>query len=52
MRKLICVALLLMLASLYAPPGLAQESEKPARSAENPAGSMERISDSVRGLAA
>ena len=34
MRKLICCALLLMLAGLYAPPGRAQESEKPARAAE------------------
>ena len=34
MRKLICCALLLMLAGLYAPPGAAQESEKQARSAE------------------
>lgn len=37
MRKLICCALLLMLAGLYAPPGRAQESEKPAPSAEKSA---------------
>jgi hypothetical protein len=34
MKKLICFALLLLAAGLYAPPGLAQESEKQARSKE------------------
>ena len=43
MKKLICFALLLMLASLYAPPGLAQESEKAPKSAEKKSGDTYRL---------
>ena len=43
MRKLICCALLLMLAGLYAPPGRAQESEKPARSTEKKSAETYRL---------
>jgi hypothetical protein len=43
MKKLICVALLLILAGLYAPPGLAQESEKQAKSAEKKSAETYRL---------
>lgn len=42
MKKLICIALLLMLAGLYAPPGAAQESDK-SKSAEKKSAETYRL---------
>ena len=42
MKKLVCFALLLILASLYAPPGAAQESEK-GKAAEKRSGGTYRL---------
>lgn len=49
MKKLISIAVLLFLASLYAPPGLAQESEK-AKAAEKKSGATYRLDFTVNEL--